>query len=182
MVRPESCAELAGESPVPVSAKTPDSWPQLRGGILGARARRQAASSTGQTVWLGGAKLRSVTSSEPCSVVTLLKAERQEEAEQVMASEGSRQRVKTWTRSVGLPGVWGTECGDSSVRNRRDPPWPRRKPGEGAGYKPSGEKTACQEGVRGGRSTDEGGEKPLEGRASAWDGACVQEISARECP
>ena len=128
------------------------------------------------------AKSQSVTLSEPCSVVTLLKAERQEEAEQVMASEGSRQRIKTWTRFVGLPGVRGTECGDGSARNRRDPPWPRRKPGEDAGYKPSGERSASQEGVRGGHSTDEGGDKPLEGRSPAWVGACVQEVSARECP
>lgn len=128
------------------------------------------------------AKPQSVTSSEPCSVVTLLKAERQERAEQVMASEGRRQWVETWTWSTGRPGVRGTECGDSSAWNRRDPPWPRRKPGEGSGYKPTGEKPACQEGVRGGRSTDEGGDKPLEGRAPAWVGACVEEVSARECP
>lgn len=130
------------------------------------------------------AKSQSVTLSEPCSVVTLLKAERQEEAEQVMASEGSRQRIKTWTGSVGLPGVRGTECGDSSAWNRRDPPWPSPKQGvgEGAGYKPSGEKSACQEGVRGDHTTCEGGDKPLEGRVPAWVGACVQEVSARECP
>lgn len=75
MVRPESCVELAGVSPVPVSAKTPDSWPQFQEVIPGIRARRQAVGGPAEAGWPEGAKLWSVTSSEPCSV-DKLKTER----------------------------------------------------------------------------------------------------------
>jgi hypothetical protein len=123
VVRPESCVELAGASPVRASAKTPGSWPQLRGVILGARARRQAVSGADETAWLEGAKLRSVTSSELCSAVTL-KPERWKGR----AGHGERRQQTVRTEfgegALDFPGVWEMERNDSSTRNRRDPTWP----------------------------------------------------------
>ena len=69
-------------------------------------------------------------------------------------------------RAVGPSGVLAAAHSDGSMRNRRDP---TRQPtsGDATRIRSTTENAECREGVRGVRSTDEGGEKPLEGRGPA---------------
>ncbi len=70
-------------------------------------------------------------------------------------------------RSLDLPGVVGGGTSEGVMRNRRDP---TRQPSQAKtqGIRPEAESSGSREGVRGARSTDEGGQdKPLEGRSPA---------------
>jgi hypothetical protein len=68
--------------------------------------------------------------------------------------------------ALGLPGVWAAARFEGLVRDRRDPP---RRPtsGKDRAYKAGAEVGRSREGVRGARSTVEGGENSLEGRGPA---------------
>src|SRR5688572_12989864 len=69
--------------------------------------------------------------------------------------------VPEW--ALGFPGVWAAACFEGKVRNTRDPD---RRPTSGKcrAYKARAEVARCRQGVRGARSTAEGGDKLLEGR------------------
>jgi hypothetical protein len=69
-------------------------------------------------------------------------------------------------RTLGLLGVWAAARYEGMMRNRRDP---TRQPtsGKDRAYKAGAEVARSREGVRGVRSTCEGGKKPLEGRDPA---------------
>jgi hypothetical protein len=69
-------------------------------------------------------------------------------------------------RALGLPGVWAAARYEGAVRNRRDPTW-QPTSGKDRAYKAGAEIARSREGVRGVRSTDEGGDNPLEGRDPA---------------
>ena len=83
-------------------------------------------------------------------------------------------------RALGLPGVWAAARFEGAVRNRRDPP---RRPssGEDRAYKAGAEVARSREGVRGVHTTEEGGDKPPEGRDPA-SVTLVVEVSARAWP
>jgi hypothetical protein len=79
--------------------------------------------------------------------------------------------------TLDAPGVLVTARFEGMVWNTGDPP---RQPasGEDRAYKGQTEIAWSREGVRGARSTWEGGEKPLEGRSPALV-VLVEEVSAR---
>jgi hypothetical protein len=83
-------------------------------------------------------------------------------------------------RVLGLPGVLAAARFDRAVRNTRDP---SRQPtsGKDRAYKAGAESVRSRAGVRGARSTGEGGDKPLEGRSPALVRS-VKQVSARACP
>ena len=68
--------------------------------------------------------------------------------------------------TLDIPGVGATARFDSEMRNRRDPPRPPSQ-AKTSGIRPKAESLRSREGVRGVRSTEEGGDKPLEGRGPA---------------
>jgi len=84
-----------------------------------------------------GASGRSVALSEPCSLVTVY-SRKAVGAEQLMTSEGNRQRPAEDSEVPALDpiGVRRMERSHGEAWNRGDPPRPRRKPGEGRVYKP----------------------------------------------
>jgi len=69
-------------------------------------------------------------------------------------------------RTLGLLGVWAAARYEGMMRNRRDPPL-QPTSGKDRAYKAGAEVARSREGVRGVRTTVEGGEKPLEGRDPA---------------
>jgi hypothetical protein len=83
-------------------------------------------------------------------------------------------------RALGFSGVWAAACFEGEVRNTRDPSW-QPASGKDRAYKAGAESAWSQAGVRGVRSTAEGGDKPLEGRDPALV-VPVQQVSARACP
>jgi RNA-directed DNA polymerase len=68
--------------------------------------------------------------------------------------------------TLDIPGVEGHGTFHSTMRDRRDP---SRQPSQAKtlGIRPKAESARSRKGVRGARSTDEGGDKPLEGRGPA---------------
>jgi len=74
--------------------------------------------------------------------------------------------VKQSEATLDIPGVEGHGTFDSTMRDRRDP---IRQPSQAKtlGIRPKAESARSRKGVRGARSTDEGGDKPLEGRGPA---------------
>jgi len=83
-------------------------------------------------------------------------------------------------RALGFPGVWAAACFEGGVRNTRDPSW-QPTSGEDRAYKAGAESARSQAGVRGAGSTDEGGDKPLEGSGPALV-VPEKQVSARACP
>jgi len=139
MVRPDRippgrdsrCIELAGASPAAVSAGAPRSRPRAWEEILppewGVESPRRAVRRA------GGEQVR-----RPSIKRTLqpreIRTRKGGQAEPLMSRR--RQQTALATGSTqDARGVWRRACGDSSVRNRRDP---SRLPtsGDGAAYKP----------------------------------------------
>ena len=159
MVRPESCTDLTGENPVLVITGEPGSRLQLRGVIPWASAERRKPQ-------LEGAKERAVTSSERCSLDKVSAERRSRGPSRSCHGEGNRQLpVKPeweWTS----PGYWWRHatkgmCGTGETL-------PDGRKAKTVRIRPQAESARIREGVRGARSTEEGGqEKPLEGRGSA---------------
>jgi hypothetical protein len=83
-------------------------------------------------------------------------------------------------RVVALPGVGAAARNERKMRNRRGPPrWPAS--GKASRISAEREVAPCREGVRGGRSTEEGGENPLEGRTPGLV-TSVGQVRARAWP
>jgi len=141
MVRPDRiaacgdsrCIELTGGSPVAVSAEAP-------------RSRPRASRETSPSEWgvkspqravrlVGGEQVR-----RPSIKRTLQPREIRIRKETGWPSrsfhgEGNRLHLQVgWVQDA--RGVWRRACGDSSMRNRRDP-FPAAKSGEGVPYKPT---------------------------------------------
>ena len=78
------------------------------------------------------------------------------------ATDSASNPKARWTS----PGFEAAARRESAVRDRRDPP---RQPSQAKtqGIRPKAETERSREGVRGARSTEEGGDKPLEGRGPA---------------
>jgi hypothetical protein len=87
-----------------------------------------------------------------------------------VAAKADAQQPASPDRSLGLPGVLAAACFDREMRNTREP---SRQPEVRAiqMYKAGAEIVRSRAAVRGARSTDEGGENPLEGRGPASVGA-----------
>lgn len=68
--------------------------------------------------------------------------------------------VKQSEATLDVPGAEATARFQSAIRDRRDPI-------KTLGIRPKAERARSRKGVRGARSTDEGGDKPLEGRGPA---------------
>jgi len=167
------CTALAGESPAPVSAGAPGSRVQPN-------AERRAAERTVKGPE-GGSKEagRNQVKAEQASSDYQPKGVRERRAGHA-AAKADAQRPGSPDRALGLPGVLAAARFDREVRNTRDP---TRQPtsGEDRPYKARAESGRSRAGVRGGRSTDEGGDKPLEGRAPA-SVTLGKQVSARAWP
>ena len=160
MSRPESCTDLAGASPVQVSIGAPGSRPQFRGVILGTSAGRQEPSVRREQRSGPQHKVNAAASLDYQP-----KGDREGRADHVAAkaTDNSRRRPeREWTspgygRRHATKGMCGT--GETLLDGCE---------AKTARIRPSAEIARSREGVRGARSTDEGGqEKPLEGRGPA---------------
>jgi hypothetical protein len=172
MVRPESFTVPAGGSPVRVSAGAPGSRHQYTGEIPYAK-RCVESLAVGGSEGAGRNIVNAAASSnyQP-------KGDREGRAAHVTAK--AMHNALDPERALGLPGVWAAARYEGVVRNRRDPP---RQPlsGKDRAYKAGAEVARSREGVRGVRSTCEGGEKPPEGRDPASVTLAVG-VSARAWP
>ena len=157
MVRPESCITPTGESPVRVIAGAPGSRHQQLEVIP--VAERCVESLFGGSEGAGRNKVNASASSDYQP-----KGVREGRAAHVTAK--ATHSVPAPERTLGLLGVWAAARYEGMMRNRRDP---ARQPtsGKDRAYKAGAEVARSREGVRGVRSTCEGGEKPLEGRDPA---------------
>jgi len=134
MVRPESCIELTGVSPVAVSAEAPRSRPRTREEIP---SSEWGVKSPRSAVWpAGGEQVR-----RPSIKRTL--QPRDINNRKVVLAEPLMSRRRQQTAPVLLigavqdgRGVERTACGHSLIRNRRDP-FPAARSGEGGPYKPT---------------------------------------------
>ena len=161
MSRPEqSCTDLAGVSPVQVSIGAPGSRPQFRGVILGTSAGRQEPSVRREQSSGPQLKVNAAASSDYQP-----KGVREGRADHVTAKaiDNSQRRPEwEWTspgygRWHAMKGMCGT--GETLLDSRK---------AKTMGIRPKAEVSGSREGVRGVRSTEEGGqEKPLEGRDPA---------------
>jgi hypothetical protein len=152
------CIELAGGSPVQVSAGAPGSRPRAQGETPVSRAGRRKPSERREQ----DRGPQSEVNAEQASLDYQPKGAWECRAAHVTAK--AMHTTQEPEREVGLPGVLAVARGDSSMRNRRGP---TRQPTSGTADRISAEREIgrCREGVRGGRSTGEGREKRPEGRA-----------------
>src|SRR5437868_3822265 len=140
MVRPERtasddgfcCIELTGASPVAVSAEAPCSRPRAREEIP---SSEWGVKSPRRVVRLdGGEQVR-----RPSVERTLQPREigiRKETGRPSRSCHGEGNRLHQAIGAVqDARGVLRRACGDSSIRNRRDP-FPAARSGEGGPYKP----------------------------------------------
>ena len=158
-MRPESCTRLAGESPVRVSAGAPGSRLQLRGVILGVTAERQEPRRWEQGSGPQPSQVNAAASSD-----SQPKGVREGRAAHVTAKAIDNVlliRVDTGP----LRGICGGTLPQLCAEQER--PYPTARKAKTGSIRPKAEISQSREGVRGVRSTDEGGEKPLEGRDSA---------------
>jgi len=171
MVRPESCTVPAGGSPVRVSAGAPGSRHQPSGETPGAERCVKSLFGGSEEAGRNTVNAAASTHYQPKGV-------REGRAAHVTAKATYSAPVPE--RALGLPGVWAAARFEGAVRNRRDPP---RQPtsGKDLAYKAGAEVARSREGVRGVHSTDEGGDKPPEGRDPASVTLAV-EVSARAWP
>jgi len=141
MVRPESCIELTGASPVAVSAEAPRSRPRAWEEILppewGVKSPRRAVTLD------GGEQVRRPSikrTSQPREIRI-----RKETGRPSRSFHGEGNRLHQAVGAEAKPaaavqdtrGVERTACGDSLIRNRRDP-FPAAR-GEGLALVASGE-------------------------------------------
>lgn len=166
------CTFPAGGSPVRVSAGAPGSRIQLR--LERDVAERIVKSLSGGSNEAG----RNILNAERASSEFQPKGVWEGRAGHVAAK--ATHSVLVPERTLGFPGVWAVACFEGEVRNTRDP---SRRPtsGKRRAYKAGAEVARCRRGVRGVRSTAEGGDKPLEGRDPALV-APEGQVSARACP
>jgi hypothetical protein len=172
MVCPESCTVPTGGSPVRVSAGAPGSRHQSAGEILQTE-RCVKSLEAGGSKGAGRNKVNASASSD-----NQPKGVREGRAAHVTAK--AMYNALDPERALDLPGVWAAARYEGAVRNRRDPTW-RPTSGKDRAYKAGAEVARSREGVRGVRSTGEGGDKPLEGRDPASVTLAVG-VSARAWP
>jgi len=160
MVRPESCTRLTGESPVRVSAGAPGSRPQLRGVILGATAGRQEPRRWEQGSGPQPSQVNAAASSDYQP-----KGVREGRAAHITAK--AIDNVLPIRMDTGpLRGICGGTLPQLCAEQER--PYPTADKAKTARIRHKTEIAQSREGVRGVRSTEEGGqEKPLEGRDPA---------------
>jgi len=162
----------AGGSPVRVSARAPGSRVQ-------SRLERDVAERIVESLVRGSNEAgRNTLNAEQASSKYQPKGVWEGRADHVAVK--ATHSVLVLERALGFPGVWAAACFEGEVRNTRDP---IRRPtsGEDRAYKAGAESARSRAGVRGARSTVEGGDKPLEGRSPALV-APVAQVSARACP
>jgi hypothetical protein len=172
MVRRESCADLAGESPAPVIAGEPDS--RVR-----SRVERSAAERIVESLRRKGATKRAATrvNAEQASSDFQPKGDRESRAGHVAAkAKYSVRRVPE--RTMDLPGVVAAARLDRTARNTGDPSPQRVRRSRSNKARAEIGRSGAE--VRGAHSTWEGGEKPLEGRSPALITSVVK-VSARAC-
>jgi hypothetical protein len=134
MVRPESCIELAGASPVAVSAEAPRSRPRTREEIFSSEWGVESPQRVVRPV--GGEQVR-----RPSIKRTL--QPREISNRKVVLAEPLMSRRRQQTAPVLLigavqdgRGVGRRACGHSLIRNRRDP-FPAARSGKGGPHKPT---------------------------------------------
>jgi len=158
MVRPESSIDLTGASPVRVSAGAPGSRPRSAGGI-------PSAERGVKSLCQEGAQKRAATVVKPtASSHYQPKGVREGRAAHVTAKATDSGVMPE--PPLDLPGVGGAARFEGSMGNRRDLP---RRPSRAktGGIRRDAESARSREGVRGVHSTEEVGEKPMEGRDPA---------------
>jgi hypothetical protein len=156
----ESCAELAGESPVRVSAGAPGSR---------VRTSRESAVSkrTDRSPCKGGATERVATSREACSLVRSSAERRMVGPSRSCHGEGNRQQRETGAAAGPTRGMGRDTFRQLSAEQER-PSSVALRQGRDPAYKATPKWFGSREGVRGARSTADGGaNKPLEGRGPA---------------
>ena len=145
------CIDLAGESPVRVSAGAPGSRPRVGEEILPSQAGCQRPTLCGEQ----SHGPQRVVNAEQASSNYQPKGAWECRADHVTAK--AMHTTQEPERVVGLPGVLAAARGERSMRNRRGPPRPPTS-GQAGRMSAGAEIGRCREGVRGGHSTDEGGE------------------------
>ena len=187
--RAESCCTFpAGESPAPASTGAPGSRVQLRSEMD--VAERAVKSLTGGSNEAGRNQLKVVQASSEHQPKG--DWERGSESSPRVASKDATcraghvaakadaQRPASPDRALGLPGVLAAARFEGEVRNTRGPS-AQPTSGETRSHKARAENERGAAGVRGAHSTNEGGDKPLEGGGPALV-ASVKQVSARACP
>lgn len=96
-----------------------------------------------------------------------------------VAAKADAQRSVSPGRALGFPGVLAAARFEGEERNTRDPS-ARPTSGKDRTHKARAESFRSAAGVRGARGTDEGGNKPLEGRGPALV-TLELKVSARAC-
>jgi hypothetical protein len=157
MVRPENCTDPPVRVRTGQAPRHPEAGTGLRGRPRGLSGASKA--SLGGSGEAGRNKVNASASSDyqPKGVWECRAAHFTAKAmHSTLGTEGA----------LGLPGVWAAARFEGAVRDRRDPP---RQPtsGKDRAYKAGAESARSREGVRGVRSTDEGGDNPPEGRGPA---------------
>ena len=167
------CITLAGESPARVAAEGPGSRRQRCGETRD--AKRRVESLMGGSKGAGRNSLNAVQASS----VYQPKGDWECRAD-LLAAKATHNARSNSERALGLPGVVAAARSDREMRNTRDP---SRQPtsGKDRTHKARAESGRSRAGVRGARSTDEGGESRAEGRGPALV-APVTQVSARACP
>ena len=155
------CSVPAGESPVRVGAGAPGSRPQARGEILGARAGCQKPGERDRERSCGPQR---VVNAEQASSDCQPKGDREGRVRHVGTK--ATDSAPDPERALDLPGVVAAARSEGTVRNRRDPRW-QLTSSEAASISAEREVLSCQQGVRGGRSTEEAADNAVEGRAPA---------------
>jgi len=165
-----SCTELAGESPVRVSAEAPGSRVRLAGEI-------PTAKRTDESLQWEGATTRVATSSEACSLDRISAERRTVGPSRSCHGEGNRQRSEIGADAGPARGRGRDTFRKLGAEQERPSSAAQRQGGDRTHKaKPKGYRS--REGVRGARSTGEGGHKPPEGRSPALV-VRGREVSAR---
>lgn len=166
------CTSPVGESPIRTSAGASGSRIQSRfERIVAERIVKSLARGSNEAG-------RNTVNAEQASSDYQPKGVREGRAGHVAAK--AMHSALVLERALGFPGVWAAACFEGEVRNTRDPSW-QPTSGKDRAYKARAESARSRAGVRGARSTVEGGDKPLEGSSPALV-APVTQVSARACP
>jgi hypothetical protein len=165
------CASLAGASPAWVSAGAPSSRLPCVAEEIPSSKRSVKSLPKGGSKEAG----RNQVNAEQASSDYQPKGDWESRAGHAAAK--ATDIVPVPERTVDLPGVLAAARFEREVRNTRDP---SRRPTSGEAIRISrdGESGSCRAGVRGARSTSEGGNKPLEGRGPALVVSAMK-VSAR---
>ena len=168
------CTFLAGASPAQVTAGGPGSRRRRQEETPAAKRRVESLEGGG-----GEGAGRNKVNAEQASSDFQPKGDWECRAGHVAAKAKHSTRSNP-ARVLGLSGVLAAARSERRVWNTRGPTW-QPTSGKDWTYKARAESGQSQEGVREARSTDEGGDKPLEGRGLTWVRPGLR-VSARACP